>query len=494
MVRPALKPLIFSFWVTIIGFLLILVTGCVVGPNYTAPETSLPESWNNTPQTGDLRITLELDHWWESFGDPTLSNLVQQGLEGSLDIRSAMARMDEARAQLGIELGQRLPSAEVDASYERGRRSENTGMGSTRLADMPNIATDDTDNYSLGLGAAWELDLFGRIRRSVEAGKANLQATVEDYRGVRVALSADIATAYLEISSLQQRIDIAKSNISAQEKTLDLVRMRYDAGLAPGLELAQAEANLASTRSSLPPLQDSLEHTLNRLCILLGKKPGALRETIENSAAQSQLTKPLSIGFPADLLRRRPDIRRAERLLAAQTARVGIATADLYPRFSLLGNIGYASLDASSLFNSGSLTYGVGPKLSWNIFNGGRVRSAIDVEDARVEQALAGYEKTVLIALAEVEGTLSAYQRETERNSNLVKTVAAYKRSVSFAEELYKGGETDFQNVLDSQRSLLVFEDLLAQSDVSLMNNVISLYRAVGGGWDWEKTSGDKNP
>ncbi len=461
---------------------LLLLSGCVaVGPSYVSPEILVPDNWFSNKPDGVQVGESELLEWWTLFKDPVLSELVERGVEGNLDLRTALSRIDEARALFGFVRGARFPSLDTDASYTRSRQSEQASIGGTKVGQL--VRVDDTDSYGANLGAVWEVDLFGRIRRSVEASKANWQASIEDYRGVLVVLRAEIALAYLEIRSLQHRIAIAESNIGAQQKSLNLVQQRHSAGKAPGLELSQAKGNLASTKATLPQLHASLRNSLHRLSVLLGEHPGTTHSELKAIAPIPSPPETIVIGIPANLLRQRPDLRRAERLLAAQTARVGIATADLYPTLSLGGTFGFSAQSPGDLFQATSRTYGFGPVLSWNVFSGGRIRSAIDVEDSRVEQALTEYERTLLKALEEVENSLTSYRYEGIRGAELRRAVTAYREAAGFAKELYKSGKTDFQNVLDAERNLLVFEDQLSLSKTALVSSVVALYRSMGGGW-----------
>ncbi len=299
-----------------------LLMGCTVGPDYQRPDIPVPPAWTTETEAGPQKSPPATDdtlkHWWTALDDPLLTDLIRQSLSGSLDLKTALARIEQSRAELGIVRGERYPSLDMDATYDRGLSSENSGIGSTRLSDIPMISVDPTDTYTAGLGAYWEIDLFGRIRRSVEAATADYQAAVEDYRDVRVALCADVGDTYYTICSLGRRIQIAEKNVAAQKRSLEIVRYRYEAGAAPRLELAQAESNLSATRSKLPPLLNDRVKAFNRLSVLLGKRPGDIgEEQIQNGAAPRPPSR-MTIGFPADLLRRRPDIRTAERRLAAQ--------------------------------------------------------------------------------------------------------------------------------------------------------------------------------
>ena len=463
----------------------LFATGCAaVGPDYAPPTVPVPTAWSSGLPEGLHAGEVELRDWWTLFEDPVLSNLIKRASDGNLDLRAAVARIDEARALLGVTRGARVPRVDVDAAYSRNRQSSEASLGGRTLGDF--VSVSDVDAYTVGVGAGWELDVFGRVRRSVEASHANWQATVEDYGAVLVALRAEVALVYVEIRALQRRIAIAEKNVTSQRASRDIVRKRREAGTAPGLELAQADANVASTEATLPQLRARLGVATHRLSVLLGEHPGALKKDLGALASIPAPPESTLVRVPAELLRKRPDIRRAERMLAAQTARVGVATANLYPRFSLGGVFGFSAQSPADLFQSSSRTFGVGPSVTWNVFSGGSVRSSIDVEDARVEQALVVYEQAVLRALEEVENALTSYGHERTRNTSLHSAVDAYRRAVGFAEDLYKGGKTDFQNVLDAQRNLLVFEDQLASSDAALVERLVELYRAMGGAWNAE--------
>lgn len=465
----------------LLGVSVFLVGCAAVGPNYVAPDLAVPDSWSSDPQ-GALQIhESQAVEWWTLFEDPVLTELVERAVSENLDLRVAMSRIDEASAQLGIARGGRVPRLDTNASYTRGRQSEEFSIGGTKVGSL--VGVDDIDSYGVALGSGWEIDLFGRIRRSIEASKANWQASIEDYRGVLVVLQAEIVLAYIDIRSLQRRIAIAKKNIVTQRQSLNIVRNRHRAGRTTGLELAQARGNLASTKATLPRLNASLQNAKHKLSVLLGVHPGTVMKELEDDGKIPAPPEKIIFGIPANLLRQRPDLRRAERRLAAQTARVGVATADLYPTLSLAGTFGFSAQDVGDLFHASSRTYGIGPGFSWNVFSGGSIRSAIDAEDARVEQALTVYEHTLLEALEEVENALTSYRYERVRGKELLKALAAYRDAAKFAKELYKSGKTDFQNVLDAERNVLSFEDQLLSSRAALVSNVVALYRAMGGGW-----------
>ena len=454
----------------------VLLAGCAVGPDYVAPESDVPDIWHVQLTEGLAEGEADLQTWWTVLNDPLLESLIDRGIAGNLDLMQAVARIDEARAQRGVARGELFPSTDGIGSYRRDRLSEET---------HPTIpGRSRTDNfYSVGLDASWELDVFGRIRRSVEAATADLQAAVEDYRDVLVILSATIAANYVDVRTFQERIQYARSNAKRQRSSLRLTTDRNRAGLAPDLDVRQAELNLATTESVIPAFESQLAQAVHRLGVLLGMYPSALYGELEEPKPIPRPPERILVGVPADLMRQRPDIRRAERVLAGETARIGVATADLYPRFFLLGSFTVDALTVGSLGTAAARSWSVGPSLRWNIFSGGRVRSNIKAQDARTVQALLGYESTVLTALEETENFLVAYAREAERREALIRSVVAARESVGLVLTLYRTGLTDFQNVLDMERSLFDQEDQLAASEGQVTQNLIGVYRALGGGW-----------
>jgi NodT family efflux transporter outer membrane factor (OMF) lipoprotein len=458
-----------------------LLAGCAVGPDYVAPEPELPDVWHMQLSRGLEGGEGDLRTWWETLDDPVLDVLIERASAGSLDLRVAYARVMEARAQRGVAGGQWFPTLDGRGNYTEGRTTEDAAQARDPLSPSPSRGFD---RATLGVDASWELDVFGRIRRSTESADASLLATVEDYRDVLVLLYADVATTYVEVRSLQQRLRYAVSNAESQRGTLQLTRDRNEAGLAGDLDVRQAELNLARTEASIPFLESQLGQTIHALSVLLGEKPAALYEMVGAEAPIPPVPKDVAVGIPANVMRQRPDVRSAERQLAAQTAQIGVATADLYPRFSLVGTFAFDAIDAAELFSSGSTRGGFGPTVQWNIFDGGRIRNNIRAEDARTEQALARYEQTVLAALQDVEDALVGYTRELERRDKLAESAVAAEESVKLVMTLYRTGLTNFQNVLDMERSLFDQQDLLAESEGLVVQNLVRLYRALGGGWD----------
>ena len=340
------------------------------------------------------------------------------------------------------------------------------------------------EQFDIGTSASWEIDLFGRIRRSVEAAQADLQASEEDRADVMVSLYSQVAQTYFTARTLQARIVITKENIESQKGVLKLTQARFKWGLATDLDVSQAETVLGSSQAELPPLRSSLVQATNTLALLLGLPPSSLGKEMQSPMPIPALPPKVAVGVPADLLRQRPDIRRAERQLAAATARIGVATADLYPRFTLLGSLGTSAANFSDLFGGGSLTYSFGPSIYWNVFAGGSIRSQIKVQDALTEQALLAYENTVLKALKEVEDALEAFKQEKRRQVALAQTVSSSRRSLELAIRLYKEGLQDFQPVLDAQRNLFTYDNQLAASQGQVAIDLVVIYQSLGGGWD----------
>ena len=454
----------------------LLAAGCAaVGPDYEPPRAEVPAAWREPPGNGGLAAApAELAAWWTHFGDPVLDRLVERAARENLDLRTALARVREARALRGIAAGERLPSVDLDAAYQRRGDSENTPFGA--------FATE-FDRYTISLGAAWEVDLWGRVRRADEAADADLGATIEDARDVFVLVAAETAAAYVDVRAFQRRLDVARTNVALQEQTLALVQARFDAGLVRERDVAQATTNVEATRSRVPALEAGLRAAENRLAVLLGRSPGEMEELARTAPIPVPPAR-VAVGVPADLLRRRADVRRAERVLAAETARIGVAEGDLYPRLSLLGSLGLEADHVGEVFDGDSRVFGIGPSLRWNLFDGGRLRNRVRAQDARAEQALLQWQSTVLTALEETENAMTAFVREQARRAALLAAQTQARRSVELARAQYRDGLSDFQPVLDSERTLAELEDEVAQSEAAIANSLVRLYRALGGGWE----------
>lgn len=475
------KFLIHSTLIVTSFSLSLFVSGCRVGPDYIAPEYPVPDQWHEQAVQGLANGSANLQTWWTVFEDPVLENLIRRSHVENLDLRIAYARVMESRAFLGVASGQYWPDVDGVGFYSRDRVSENGP-----LAPPDGSSPDQTDLYGFGVDASWEIDVFGRISRSVEAAHASMEASVENYRDVLVSLYAEVAQSYINLRSIQKRIQFASDNVTLQQETLELTENRLDAGLVPRLDVEQAKLVLASTESVIPQLQQFESQAIHRLGVLLGRPPAALYDELSADSDVPDVPQHVAAGLPAELLRQRPDIRRAERILASQTAEIGVATAALYPAFSLSGTFALEGQDFSDTGDWDSRTWGFGPAMRWNLFDGDRIRNAIKVEEARTEQAMADYERTVLLALEEVENAMVAFEREKERLEDLFNSVAAAQESVKLVRELYDNGLTDFQNVLDMQRALTAQQDLLAESEGTVANNLVRLYTALGGGWSIE--------
>ena len=451
-------------------WLALNIAGCaVVGPDYIPPEIQSPATWNSTPAQGlsaPVANPRMLAEWWKTFNDPVLSDLIERAVAGNSDIKKAKTRIREARARRGITEAQDFPKIDGSGSVTT-RRSNGS---ESRL-------------YSVGFDAGWELDIFGGIIRSVEAAEANIASEQENLRDVLVSLLAETALNYIEVRTYQSRLEVAEANLAAQMETYRLTQARYKAGLGDELAVQQARYNLEQTRSRIPTLNAGLESAKNRIAVLLGKYPGSVHEELKAHKPIPVTRSEIAVGIPADILRRRPDIRRAERNLAAQTARIGVAMADLYPKLTLNGSLGLDSPSSGSLFSGDSLGHSFGPRISLPIFDAGAIRQNIEVQFALSEQALIQYESSVLAALEEVENALTVYAEEQNRRRSLSEGTRAAQQAAVLAENKYAAGLTDFNNVLEAQRSLLNLQDQMAESSGNIIADLVRLYKALGGGW-----------
>ena len=466
------------------GICMVLAAGCAVGPDFHSPKTPMPGSYDalgvsaGAPASVTTPDQAKLVEWWTNFQDDTLTSLVRRAVQSNLDMKQAEARIRQARAARGVTAAALWPEVDANASYSRSG-SGGSSAGSSRSGGGGTI-----DLFQVGLDAAWELDFFGGIRRNVEASDADIRASVEDRRDVLVSLVGDIGTNYAALRGYQLQIDIARKNLEAQERTARITHKRYEAGYVSALDVANADAQVATTRSTIPLLESSARGTIYTLSVLLGMEPAALAGELAADAPIPPVPPEVPVGIPSELLRRRPDIRRAEAQLHAATARIGVATADLFPKFSLTGSMGLSSTDLSSLGNWASRTWSWGPSVTWPIFAGGRIMANIEVQKALQEQSFLGYRKTVLTALKDVETALVAYAKEQEHRNALAVAVEKYRKAVDLSMTLYVIGKVDFLNVLSAQRSLFASEDALALSTRSLSTNLVALYKALGGGWE----------
>lgn len=462
----------------------VLAGGCgVVGPDYTKPKVSVPSEWPDSELNNDAEAQdSSLAEWWKTLDDPILDRLVEQALSGNREIRIALTRIRQARAGLGVAAKALDPSVEGSAQYRR------TQSGTPNADDDdPFLFTSGSDYYDVGFDAAWELDLFGKKYRNIEAAVADLQSDEEGLRNVLISLVSEVASNYVRLRTFQQQLEIVNRNLDLQEQVLSVLEDQAKVGLISRLQVQQSKYNIENTRSRIPGYRISIEETLNTLAILLGRTPGDMHQELGDPTPIPVPEVELAIGIPADILRRRPDIRRAERELAAQTARIGAATADLYPSFRLGGSLGMSAASLNSFFSDNSPGLSIIPFISVPVFNRDRIRDQIEIQNAIQERYLIEYESTVQDAVKEVRDALIAYGEEQKRNIILERGAKEARSALDIADEQYRAGLVSFINVLDAQRALLTFEESQVNSQGSVTQDLIRLYKALGGGWDTKR-------
>ncbi len=450
-----------------------VLAACAVGPNYQAPETPA------APKFDGIEATYSTEKgtadFWQNFDDQTLDKLVDMAVESNYDLRIALSRVAEARALRRDVAFDLAPSITASGGYTETRVSrEQTLAGAPR----------STEYYDAGFDAFWELDFFGRVRRGLEASDAQLDAIEANERDALVIVTAEVTRTYFELRGFQQQLDVARRNVGNQQSTLDLATARLDAGSGTEFDTARAQAQLSATLGSISPLEAAVARTIHRLSVLVGREPGALRTELTPTHDLPALPGIVPVGDPAGLLRRRPDIRVAERQLAGATAEIGVAVADLFPRVTFTGSAGYVSASSGDLGNSGTDAYVLAPGISWSIFDLGHVQARIAASKARKQTALLNYERTVLNALEETENSLVTHARARDR---LVHDEAAFRAShtaADLARVRYENGASDFLQVLDAERTLLESEDRLARSRTEAATSLIAVYKALGGGWE----------
>jgi NodT family efflux transporter outer membrane factor (OMF) lipoprotein len=467
--------------VLIAALALLSLAGCKVGPDFKKPKPQLQAGWadpvgQSYPTTRPMAFTgpeADLADWWKRFNDPILNSLIERAIVANLDIRTATSAVRQARAARGITAAELFPQANTSGGYRRG--------------GSPDVPTRGL--WSAGLDASWEIDIFGGRRRSVEAADAQIDAAIENRRDVLISVVSEVAINYVNLRGTQRQIEIANGNLTLQKKNAELVRTLFNNGngFNSRLDVAQADSSVASTASQIPGLEITARQTIYALSVLLGQSPADLLPelSVQNPLPVSPTDVPL--GLPSDLLQRRPDIRRAEAQLHAATANIGVATADLFPRFSLTGSFGYQNGKAASLFDWASSSWSFGPGVTWPLFDAGRIFNNINVQNEQAEQAILAYRGVVLTALQDVENSLVAYVKEYERRAAIADAVTANHEALRLATLRYSNGETDFLQVLSAQQALFSTENALVQSDRTSVTNLISLYKALGGGWQGEQ-------
>jgi NodT family efflux transporter outer membrane factor (OMF) lipoprotein len=464
----------------------VMLTSCTVGPSYTTPALSTPAGWVEPPGGAPAPDGA----WWRSFGDAELESLVGRAARANTNVRIAVARLREARARRGVVSAALFPHVDLDASYSNSRFSENGflqgfgppsgGSGSLPGAIVPG---QQINLYQVGLDASWEIDIFGGQRRAVEAAEADLAAAEYDTGDVVRSVLAEVADGYVQYRGLQTRLALARDTAASDQRSLDVVAEQAKAGIASDFDLSRAEAQTATSRAAVPALDSALRVAVRRLEVLLGAMPGALDLELGPVGPIPAGPDAMAAGIPSETLRRRPDIRAAERRLASATARIGVATADLLPRFSLTGSFGLQSQKIEDLPKGDSRFWAIGPAVRWPLLDFGRIRSNIAVENARTLAAEAAYEGAVLQGLSDVEVALVQLARERQRGVELDRAAAAADRSQTIAQDLYRNGVLEYTSLLDAQRTRNSARDAAAQSHAAASSATIALFKALGGGW-----------
>jgi NodT family efflux transporter outer membrane factor (OMF) lipoprotein len=470
------RPAIHSSAAALAALSILLLAGCAARLKYKppiSPQLAQAGQWN-TPLAGGTAAKPAddetLSHWWATLGDPVLTSLEERAVQGNLDLRKAEAKVRQARAQRNAVQTERTPTVIASGGPTGSRTSTQTGG---QLAQL----------HAAALDASWEPDFFGRIRGSIEAYSADLGAAQEDLRDVLVSLTAEVALNYVDVRNYQSQLAITEANLESQQGTYDLTVARYQSGLATELDAEQARLTVESTRAGIPSLETSLQKAANNIAVLLGERPGTVDAELAAVKPVPVVPAEIAVGVPADLLRRRPDIRSAERQVAAQSARVGVAMTDLNPTFTLSGNFGLNSATILNLITPSALVSSLAGSFQHTVFNRQQIREQIKVQDAVLDQDLASYESTVLAAMQDVEDALHAFGKEQVRRKSLAEATEAAERAVTMSRNLYAAGLKDFLTVLDAQRSLLTLQNELAQSDATITADLIRLYKALGGGW-----------
>ena len=452
--------------------------GFKVGPNYCGVAPPVAHQWidagNPSVKSGPCDYSL----WWTVFRDPVLDRLVHNAYQQNLPLKIAGLRILEARAQRGIAAGSLLPQKQQAlAAYTRSKFSDNMYP----FGLFP--GNREFDDWVVGFDMAWELDLWGKIRRGIEAADANLDAQIENYDDVLVMLQAEVAAAYIQMRTLEEQLMYTRKNAEIQQSSLDIIQKRFQQGVVSELDVRQAGAQLAITESLIPKFEEAHRRVQNGLCLLLGMPPGSLQAELGEPRPIPAAPAEVVVGIPADLLRRRPDVRRAERQAAAQSARIGMAEAEFYPHLAITGNIAFEAEQFGDLLDWRSIGGKIGPGLQWNILNYGRIRNSVRVEDARFQQAAIAYQNTVLAANKEAEDAIVAFLREQQRVRSLQRATDEIIRAFQIGLRLYEQGVIDYQRVLDSLRQAVLQQDALAQSRGQVATNLVAVYKAIGGGW-----------
>jgi NodT family efflux transporter outer membrane factor (OMF) lipoprotein len=490
---------------------LLALGACTVGPDYKSPGWTAPGSWfsrrPDLPKPGpSVPVAEPMDaEWWTLFRDPQLTSLERRVVAQNLDVRTAAVRIAEARAQLGIARASLFPNINGNGSYTREKAS-NEGVftafpGASGSASSPGTSASGAagtlgaggipasgippfDIYQYGLSASWELDLWGRVRRSVESAQASELASVEAQRGVLLSALADVARDYMQLRGAQLRLAIARENLQSSEQSLQLTQQRAAGGVTTDLDVANASAQVHTISAEIPGLEQQAASLINALSLLLGQPPNALRADLEQAKPVPPVPPEVPVGLPGELVRRRPDIRQAEAQLHAATADIGVAVANFYPTVTLNGSVGFQALQWNTLWDLNARQYSFGPGISVPIFQGGQLRSTLQLRKAQQQEAAIAWQKALLQAWHDVDNALTAYRTEQARRDQLSAAVEQNRRALGLAQSRYQQGVTSFLDVLDAQRSLLATQQSLADATTTVSTNLVALYRALGGGWE----------
>src|SRR5437899_6864877 len=464
-------------WLMAAGFVpFVFLAGCAVGPNYKPPQTSVANSFANAPTNVVSLDEGALATWWRGFNDARLDRLVDRAMTNNHDLRIATANLKEARALRRLATFDFAPTVQANAGYANSLLSKAAALPST-----PRDARE-IELYDASFDAAWELDFFGRVRRSVQAANAQDDSVEATRLDMLVSVIAEVARNYFELRGVQNQLAVARKNADVQTETLKITQSRLDGGRGTDFDVSRSRSLLNLTLSTIPPLEAAIQKTIYRIAVLTGQQPTALTTDLFAPVPLPSVIPPLALSNPEFLLRRRPDIRAAERSLAAASARIGIATADLFPRVTFIGSVGLQAETLAGLGKNGADTGNFGPRITWASLDLGRVQARIKAADARTEASLAFYERTVLTALVETEGALVDFGQEQSRQQFLATSAEASQKATDLAHQRYEGGVTDFLSVLDAERTLLEAQDRLAASQTRTATAFVAVYKALGGG------------
>ncbi|MEZ4754532.1 MAG: efflux transporter outer membrane subunit [Bdellovibrionota bacterium] len=459
--------------------LVLQISGCSIGPDYKNPEISLPEKFTNIPVSSPNKIQQE-QLWWQAFQDKTLDNLIEEGVKANLEVQRALTRINQSRALANEAFAELFPTGILNGSYVK---AEDSG------SRFPVGGKFGYQVYSLSVDAAWEIDLFGRHRREYESRNAEYEQQIAELHNAQTIIISEIASTYFQLRANQLQLKIAQENEALQKSTVDLVNQKVGFGLISELDLARAEAQLAKLRASLPNLEAAVKINIHRLAVILGRQPTSLYKDFDKVRELPDFNGPMEIKTPAELLKQRPDIKSAERRLAADTARIGVAVGEFFPKVKILGSLGIDAVKFSKLSPNNSF-YSFGPSISWSPLDSGRLLSQVTFRKQAAKESLLAYNQTVLTALEEVENALVKYSAENKRRIQLAIAEKSAKRAYKIADDQYREGTLDFTSVLDTQRSLLDSQSEVVESKKLLSLALVDIYKAFGGGWEaWDLKS-----